>query len=370
MIEYSKTEGINSYLFITDKQNHILEQFPKESPLFYSWDDWHTPVYTQRRKALYDTLQQYFSSKLVQKTKTEFPTNEKFEINDFYMDKKAAVSISFDEQSYSQYLFAYPELKKYGLTATFGLIPGRDDKKAFTAEYHHITDRRMGKNILKLLQKNRFELAITLPEKPDWETIIKNYSQTKTLHTGNSIKTKIPGRFIFVRQNKTTQYKGVKYHFINSHTSPKHLWEALMQNSGSWSIVNYKYLFKDSLSVKKISKEILAQNYVSLDQFKREIRLIRNTNYWIDTEQNIFKYLFEKQHIKLISKRFGEVLFIQAKTNLNTNVFNMPLTIRFETPAKILKLTGSQQDGIYENRTGSILINLLPGKEVRIEKIK
>ena len=269
IIEYSQTEGINSYLFITDKQNHILEQFPKENPLFYSWDDWHSPVYTQRRKVLYDTLQQYFSSKLVQKTKTEFPTKEKFEITDFYMDKKAAVSISFDEQSYSQYLFAYPELKKYGLTATFGLIPGRDDKKAFTAEYHHITDKRMGKNILKLLQKNRFEMAITLPEKPDWETIIKNYSQTKTLHTGSSIKTKIPGRFIFVRQNKTTQYKGVKYHYINSHTSPKHLWEALMKNSGSWSIVNYKYLFKDSLSVKKISKEILAQNYVSLNQFKR-----------------------------------------------------------------------------------------------------
>jgi len=369
-IEYSQTEGFNIYMFVTDKQNKLVKQYPKGEPQFFSWDNWENPVYIQRTKPLYDTLQSYFSQNLTIVKDCMLPNEEKFEITDFYMDKTAAVSISFDEQSYSQYLYAYPELRKYGLSATFSIIPQWDEKKHFNKIYNGLSVSRMGRNEWQILKNNGFEIAALCKESPDWDLLRKKYTQIRTLHTQSKIKSKIPERYNFIRNNTSNTYNGIKYQCISSMVPEKELYQTLQQRKGKWSIINFKNIYKNNLSVLKLDSLALAENFVQLEKFKRQIRLIRNTDYWIDTEQNIFKYLFEKQNARLHIKKFGNVIFLQLETGLNSIDYDFPLSIRYTTPAKIIKISGSQSDGVYNNRTGSIIIDVIQGKEVRLEKIK
>ena len=370
-IEYIQTEGFFLYLFITDKNDKLLEQYPEDKPRFFTWKMWEEPVYTERAKPIYDTLQSYFSKKL-NLYRNAFPSKtEKFEVTDFYMGKQAAVSISFDEQSYSQYLYAYPILKKYDLKATFSIIPEWNKKRHFTAEYQGLSLSRMGKNEWRLLNNNGYEIAALCGVNPDCIKLLENYPQIKTLHFSNKLKTKISERYLFIRQNDSGTYLGISYRFIvPSMISEKELYQTLKLNKGKWSIINYKHIFQDSLSVHKLDSLKLAENFVELEKFKRQIRLIRNTDYWIDTEQNVFKYLFEKRKSKIETKKFGDTIFLRIVSELNPDVYNMPLSVRYASNAKIIRVSGSEADGIYNNRTGSIIINVIPGEEVRIEKIK
>ena len=369
-IEYTQTEGFYVYLFVTDKKNILLEKYPEDDPQFFTWEMWETPVYTERKKPLYDTLQAYFSQNLTIAQDSVFPQTEKFEIADFYMNKNGAASISFDEQSYSQYLYAFPILKKYGLKATFGIVPQWDSKKHFTAKYNGLSVSRMGVTERQILKNNGYEIAALVKENPAWNTLIKKYPQIKTLHISEGIKSKIPGQYIFVRNNSSDSYNGIEYKYIQPRISEKKLWKTLKQNKGKWTIINYKNIYKDSLSVQKLDSITIAGNFVQLEKFKRQIRLIRNTDYWIDTEQNIFKYLLEKQQSGIEIKKFGDITFLHLVSGLNPLIYNFPLSVRYTTTAKIIEVSGSQSDGIYNNRTGSIIINVIPGKEVRIEKIK
>ncbi len=370
-IEYSQTEGFYLYLFITDKNDKLIEQYPEDEPRFFTWKMWEEPVYTERAKPIYDTLQSYFSKKL-NLYRNAFPSKtERFEVTDFYMGKEAAVSISFDEQSYSQYLYAYPILKKYDLKATFSIIPEWNKKRHFTAEYQGLSLSRMGKNEWRLLNNNGYEIAALCGVNPDCVKLLENYPQIKTLHFSNKLKTKISERYLFIRQNDSGTYLGISYRFIvPSMISEKELYQTLKLNKGKWSIINYKHIFQDSLSVHKLDSLKLAENFVELEKFKRQIRLIRNTDYWIDTEQNVFKYLFEKRKSKIETKKFGDTIFLRIVSELNPAVYNMPLSVRYASNAKIIRVSGSEADGIYNNRTGSIIINVIPGEEVRIEKIK
>jgi hypothetical protein len=369
-IEHSQTEGFNIYMFVTDKKNKLIKQYPEGKPQFFSWENWDNPVYTQRKKPLYDTLQDYFSQNLTVTKDRILPKIEKFEITDFYMDKPAAVSISFDEQSYSQYLYAYPELKKYELTATFSIIPQWDENKHFTKKYNDLSISRMGKNEWKILKNKGFEIAALCKANPDWDLLRKKYTQIRTLHTQSKIKSKISKRYIFIRNNTLNTYNGIEYQYISSMVPEKELYQTLQQSKGKWSIINFKNIYKDTLSIQKLDSMSVEKNFVPLEKFKRQIRLIRNSDYWIDTEQNIFKYLFEKQNTKLNIKKFGDITFLQLETGLNSSDYDFPLSIRYTTSAKSIRVSSSQSDGVYNNRKGSIIINVIPGKEVRIEKIK
>ena len=369
-IEYSQTEGFYVYLFVTDERNKLIKKYPEGNPQFFTWEMWETPVYTERKKHLYDALQAYFSQNLAIAEDSVFPQAEKFEIADFYMDKDGAASISFDEQSFSQYLYAFPVLKKYGLKSTFGIVPQWDSKKRFTAKFNGLAISRMDVTDRQILENNGHEIAALVKGNPDWNTLIKKYPKIKTLHISGDIQSKIPGQYTFVKNNTSGSYSGVEYKYIQPRISEKELWQNLKQNQGKWTVINYKHIYKDSLSVQKLDSITIAENFVHLEKFKRQIRLIRNTGYWIDTEQNVFKYLLEKQQSGLEIKKFDDITFLHLVSGLNPLIFNFPLSVRYTSTAKIIEVSGSQSDGIYDNRTGSIIINVIPGEEVRIEKIK
>ena len=85
---------------------------------------------------------------------------------------------------------------------------------------------------------------------------------------------------------------------------------------------------------------------------------------------NILQYLKEKQHTEIEESRFGKHIFFKLNTNLDSKIYNQALSIRMNTKAKTIKIVGSANDGTYTNRTGHIIFNAYPNKQVRLEIIQ
>ena len=381
-IEVSKTEGFNIFLFITDKSNKNLLQYPEDEPIFYTWDDWSNPDYTERLKPIYNTLGTYFKN-LAPKAVTNILDDiyeESFEITDFYNDKKAAISLTFDNAGYSQYEYALPILTKYKMVAGFGIISN------MTQEISNSTDidegakiKRMGFTHYRDILGIGSEIALQTEDKniEQKEVFIPSLNRELSvlhLHKIGSPKLKIPDQILFARNpvnsKPESRYNNISYSVFNSNISQKKLDSILVANKNKWSILVYNHIYQDTTEINNLSNEVIEKRFIKYDDFRKQIRLIRNTNYWIATESNVFKYLTEKQNSKIEVNKYENLIFVKLKSILDPFVYSQPLTIRFNTSASIIRVSGSATDGLYTNRTGSILLNVYPNKEVKIEIIK
>ncbi|MFO7896171.1 MAG: polysaccharide deacetylase family protein [Candidatus Cloacimonadales bacterium] len=110
------------YTYISDLQNNIQFTIPRnEKAWSYQWDGWEDPIYTTRLKPQYYTLQKLFPQ-LVPLQQDREKVTEKFWLTKWYKNAPGAVSITFDDGSYSQYEHALPTLQKYNFTADFSVV--------------------------------------------------------------------------------------------------------------------------------------------------------------------------------------------------------------------------------------------------------
>ncbi|NPA43506.1 MAG: hypothetical protein GXO27_05725, partial [Chlorobi bacterium] len=164
-IEASVTDGFRIKIFVTDTTGKILHEIPGgEEYLFFTWDPWDQPPYTARLKPLYDSLALYFDSleyvPFVQKSPE---AGGKPRIMPFRHGKPAAVSVDFDYGAYSQYVYAYPLLEKYGLRATFEQPEGLTHKTPeVLALPGDVAAKRMGTTQLEELRAKGHGLAAGL----------------------------------------------------------------------------------------------------------------------------------------------------------------------------------------------------------------
>jgi len=376
IIEYSKTEGFNIYFFITDKQDKIIKQYPSEMPYFFDWDSWEKPDYTQRLKPLYDTLKSYFQELKINKRNNNIVSEEKFELTEYFHDKKAAISIAFDNAGYSQYQYALPELNKYDLNADFSISPKSVNDVAGFSDYDEgVLINRMGSDEYGEIRSYGNEIVFQVENSESFQSLPKNRS-INTIHSHyNKSIGEVNDRVIFVR-NESTQdilefnYNDIAYTSLKTSMSQVVLDSILKSNVDKWTIVNYHHIYKDSSEIWKYDKQIVKDFFISLKEFKKQIRLIRNTDYWIDTETHIFQYLKEKSSAKIKTKKFGGITFLMIESNLNSSKFDQALTVKYSTNAELIKISGSASDGIYRNYTGSILFDVVPSEEVKIEVLK
>ena len=77
----------------------------------------------------------------------------------------------------------------------------------------------------------------------------------------------------------------------------------------------------------------------------------------------------ERENSKLMITDHGDKIFLNAVNELDPEIYDVPLTIEFTTGWKIVKVTNSAADGIYNPRNNKIYINVVPNKEVVIERI-
>ncbi len=386
-IEYSKTDAVKMYVFVTDKKNNILTQYPANEPYSYIWDEWEVPVYKARLKPVYYSLQKYFKE-----LKPDFieiykrpETDGSFEITDFYNNKKGAISISFDNAGFSQYRYAIPVLHKYHIKGSFGVIPELLDKSPGLYDIDEgVKLKRLSVKEIREIAGNNNEIAyqplnaefsnqenlVLLKQKVNAE--INSLHLKKNSISDNSVKSSI----VFTRKTPDknvlfSNVSGISYAVVNTHLSQIKLDSIFKTNKNQWTILVYHNLFvKDQTRVNNISKEKFNEYFIDRSDFDKQIRLARNTDYWIAPEANVFKYLKEKKSSKIETTQYKNFIFLKVINTLDRNIFNQPLTVEFTTDTKIIKVEGSAADGIYNNRTGSIFINVFPNREVKIEIIE
>lgn len=381
-IEVSNTEGFNIFLFITDKNNNIITQYPEDEPFFYTWQNWDMPVYSERLKPIYDTLKNYFKNLVPKKDANIIKDveDESFEIANFYNDKKAAVSITFDNAGYSQYEYALPILVKYNMAANFSIIPDILEEISSSVDMDEGTKiKRMGNSHYREILSYGNEIALQTEDSTIQHnnlTIPRINHELRVLHLHNadSKVLNIPNQVLFVRNpagsKSMAEYNNIPYSILNTNISQLELDSILNSHKNKWNILVYKHIYKDTTEIKNLKKEVVESSFIKYDDFKKQMRLIRNSNYWIANESEIFKYITERDNSKIEVNNYENLVFVKLKNNLDPFIFDQPITIRYRTNAKIIKVTGSAKDGVYTNRTQSILLCVYPNKKVKIEIVQ
>lgn len=392
-IEYSETEGFNIYFFITDKNDKILQQFPKRKPFNYLWKGWSQPEYSERLKPVYGVLKDYFYELKppYQEIVLAKPEDGVFEIAEFYENRSGAVSVNFSNSGFSQYQFAFPIIEKYGINASFGVINNilKETPGLYEVE-SSIKIKRLGRGeVIDLLEKGH-EISLQIPS---INTVFNDtFLNTEKVKLQSKINAKVNLMLLsgnetidMINQEKTSfQFIKTSSNIKQSQNDSYHLNGVPMRLSSptqleldsilntynqSWLILDYQHVYPENSSeYTQIKRQKNNQiNLVSPSTFEKQIRLARNSGYWIAPVSVVGKYMKEKENATISVNRYGKLLFVTVKSDLNTEIYNQPLSIVYYTDSKNLKISDAENAGYFENRTGKIIINLLINKEITIE---
>jgi hypothetical protein len=379
-VEYSKTEALNMFVFITDKTNKLIKQYPEDDPYSGTWDEWDMPEFTKRLKPLYFTLQDYFKDLTVQSQVEENDTEyDSFKITDYFNNRKGAVSISFDNAGFSQYQYGLPVLTKYEISASFGVIPEllEEASRIYELSNDGLLKRLSTKEVREIAKTHEIALQLESPELNQSDLLSltqKSHALVSTLHCRRpSILIPNTNDLLFIRKssesgNSESQINAIKYLVIHSDISLVKLDSLLRSRESDWTIILYHHLFDHSNEIPaQLGKANISKLFIQKSDFEKQVRLIRNSNYWIATEANVYKYKKEKIASAIQTDRFQNMIFLKVINPLDMNIYNQPLTIEYKTRSRIIKITGSESDGTYSNKNGSIFINAMPNKEITIE---
>ncbi|MEA3497047.1 MAG: hypothetical protein U9R42_13555 [Bacteroidota bacterium] len=393
-IEYSKTDGFNIYLFVTDKNNNVITRYPKRKAYNFSWETWETPQFKRRLKPIYKSLGNYFYLLNPPEIPQDFSSKaESFRITDFYNNKKGAISISFVDAGYTQLKYALPQLEKYYLNASFGIIENSlEENPRLLADEGSFKIKRLGINdVQKLVVKgNEIVLQRTIQSSEnlsETKKIFEHKTATiiKTIHFSAHAKRNIENKTLenlgilfaksrfnnnFYNNINSLNYYSLQSIIISDKYPSQYEFDSIIANGkGKWIIFSYHHLFPVSSKEYKLFESGKYKNTYSISpkQFERQIRLIRNSDYWIAPISTIGKYQKERENSTIRTTKYSNLTFLSVINKLDKKNYKQPLTIEYITSSKKIRVTGSVADGIYNNREGKIYLNVLPNKEVTIE---
>ena len=374
-IEYSHTDGFNLKFFVADKNNQLIEEWPENGYIEYSWEEWDEPDWSARTKPLYDSLKNYFANINLSDFRTpetsETRKTNNFEICKYYKNYKGAVSFSFNGTDYSHYNLAYPLLEKYHTKATFAIDPELLSSVPERREADNAgLRRRLTIRETEEMKADQHTLAIfsnnTDINKTSGLFQSKMNSKTLLLHT-SQLNTTQTADFAFVRtyNNKARKsHKGIDYISLHGNEYSTAKLDSLFKRyEDSWFILNYKYLTPD------IQSERNPDLFIDQKKFEWQLRLARNHNFWLTHEWNVYKYMIQRQKSEVVISRYNNLIFVNLDTELNTSVYDHPLTICYKTNAPYVKIDKTDGEFTLTNRTGKIYFDIIPGKQLTIKEI-
>ncbi len=326
-IDCTQTSGITLQAFVTNSSNEVLYNIPKTKPFFHEWQVWEEPSFRQRLKPLYDSLRVCFKHNYYRPfpTRTLTRKEETFEVCHFYKDFPKALSVRLEKGTLDQYEIAKPILQKYDKNATFYLEEEATQTQAgYSLNASGKRQKSIGAEGVAELKKTGHQVA-----------------------TGEPPKTK-----------NTLQA---------TECSAASLFNDLLAKKQDWTILQYGDFANHSVTGNDNGKAGVPQ--ISGRDFERHLRLLRNLDYWIATEEKVFKYQEERDVARIKINQYGQFQFLTITTGLNPADFDQPLSFYYHTQAPKIEVSGSEDDGFYENRNGKVLLNAKPGSEVTIKKI-
>ncbi|MFO8130050.1 MAG: hypothetical protein R6T99_09145 [Bacteroidales bacterium] len=375
-IEYSQTNGFRFKFFITDKQNQDVREIPQRDYIRYLWEGWEMPEWSSRLKPIYDSLQNHFQTIKAEDLKEnaftkEMPSEESFDICEFYDDHQGALSVSFQGSDYSQFDMAMPVLDKYNVSALFGLIPEFIDESAGRYSLDELGNRRRltVKNVQELANKD-YDFAL---QTKDDTLIQKDYyalKQKTDLNIHCLLSDKTPDKSLpaikFIRREETGKfnYNGIDYWNMSGiEMSLKAMDSIFEAHPDQWIVLNYSYL------TKKTTTERQKEYFIDQKQFEWQLRLARNHNYWLASEWDVFRYQKEKQESEFQITTYNDQLFFKLENDLDKDIFDFPLTVCYQTSAPYVQISSDEKEYTLNNRTGKVYFHIIPGNELILKKI-
>ncbi len=405
-IETTTIKKFKIFSFVTGKNNKIVYTIPKNGKNFsYVWKGWETPKYETRLKKQYWVLKNVFENLHPKKEIKSKKIKDFFKITKWAENKSGAISVTFDDGDFNQFKYAFPILTKYKLHADFGIVGSwTAEKPQITTEKGGFGIKRMGWEEIRTLHNAGNEISshgyfhekidVRKPE----EKIIHELRRNKkliqknikdsifTIHYPYSFTrdkiiecTKKSG-FLFGRLGDGNKKNTDRNLFrINSkvilnenNPTPNQFFNWIKNAKNNWLVLMYHHIFpKDSKPVHLFEYYKVTNRYsVTPKEFDNQMRLLRNSDYWIATTSEVGKYITEREKSKLNFTLGENSHIVEIKSNLNTKIYNQPLTIEFDTNWKIIKITNSKNDGIYNSRNGKIFFPAELNKKIIIEKVK
>jgi len=328
----------------------------------------------------------------------------KASITTWYKNKPAAVSLSFDDASYTQYLYAYPVLEKHDIKATFSIVgEWVGEQPAYTAETGYFEIKRMGWVQLRELVEHRHELAahgyyhqkydkqMAVPDLAAEMKKIKILIETRTgssVHTlnypysyasGNIPEAAREAGYLFGRTGLDTinppsppnMFLLATNAVLNSEQPDStELGNWLAQTKGNWLILMYHHLFPpESKEMGLLRLHEVEYSYsLSPEEFEIQIKALAATGYWIAPISEVGKYIAQRDNTEIRVTAFKKKIFIHTVTNLDKNLYDRPLTLKIELPWKKVKVEGSLYDGIFQTHGNILCIDVLPETDLILTK--
>lgn len=403
-IESTETDGFHIYSYITDKNDKNIKQIPDKNDEFFKWEKWDHPEYKSRLKKIYFAFQEIFPQ-LNPKEDSQKIVPTDFSITKWFNNKEGALTVTLDDGSYGQYELGLPIMEKYGIKGTFSIVADwtKENPSSSSEKGSYGIEKFGWKQIKEIIEKGN-EIAshnlyhVKMDTMSNEETL-REMKESKSIlekNTGAPVYTfvfpysstrkdifNLPGEagYLFSRTGEENINEADNINLsklstlaIYSEDIPtlNELNNYILRADNQWLILNYHNIFLYNSKEMNLMRyhNVTATYSLTPEMFDKQMRLVRNSGYWIAPISTIGKYIRERESSKLQITDHGDKILLNAITNLDSSVFNVPLTIKFITDSPVVKLTNSAEDGIYNPRNGFILINLYPDKEVIIEKLR
>lgn len=326
------------------------------------------------------------------------------QITPWYQNKPGAVSISFDDASYTQYTSAYPVLEKYNIKGTFSVVgEWVDEQPAYTAEEGFFEIKRMGWQQLLELFDHGHELAahgynhqkydkqLPVPdlvlEMKKIKTLIESRTNSKvyTLNypysyaSGNIPEAAREAGYLFGRTGLDTinppspdnRYLLASKAVLNEdQPDSSEFRDWINQSKGNWLILMYHHLFPMESKEMDIIRSHQVEYSYSLppEEFEHQIEALVAAGYWIAPIGEIGRYIDERDHTEVKTITLKKKIYIYTVNNLDNSIYNLPLTLEIEIPWKKVKIEGSLHDGIVKTQNNKLFISVLPESQLILSK--
>lgn len=327
------------------------------------------------------------------------------EICTWKYDKSAAVSITFDDASFTQYEYAYPILSKYHFKATYSLVgEWTKEQPSYSSEPGIFKIKKMGWQQIRKLHKAGNEIAShgyrhqRYGKRLPLDTLVSQMKKAKRLiesHIDDTCYT-LQYPYSFTSNKITLAAKKAGYWFgrtgseTYNNATPENLFllktkailsdtipalqefdNWLQQANGKWLILMYHHLFP------KGSKEMHILNYHKIqhtysllpDTFDKQMQSLSNFNYWVAPVKTVGKYVVERQNTQIKVHRCLGRFVIKLQSELS-NKYSEALTVRIKVPWEKVKVKMNGRENIYYSEQGKLLLEALPNSIIIIKKEK
>ncbi|MBL8028554.1 MAG: hypothetical protein JNL74_19170 [Fibrobacteres bacterium] len=304
-------KGFNLSAMINDKNGKTKSIYPKKGSEFITWDKWDEPVYQTRLKPIYHMFKNLLPTLTpVSAARNIAPQKPSAKVLPYRGGAPGAVTIEFDGSLFSDIKDALPYLAEFRFRADF-----------------HIFNESVAKSASAVPIKKFTIEEIDSIFQAGHDTISGTHNRSGA----------------FFRNIAADSFSSL--HSLDSFVT---------EAKGKWVQINYSSILKD----------------VNHSVFHRQLRILRNSYFWIAPSKEIQSYINTVNNSRLQTTiNDSHTSSVTLKTNKNLNHELIPISIEYTGNGRKINVTGSAADGIYELRNGKVILEIIPNKVTTIEVI-